>query len=368
MSDDGSEVIEEIEKTFLIQLSETDFKCSISRDYLIDPVLASDGHVYERKYIKKWLSEHETSPITRQTIDKKLIKCHKFNEILNNFYQLNPQYKPFSIVDVLKSVKNGDYNYKKYIDVIDRANEERLVTSNSNEKTQLLQNLRDIFSTDSFVDFLIDYKEENMCKWKGYNNWMLINFVCEFGSLKSIKKILTCPDIDLKNAVVTNQFQPIHFICSKYNTLNEEEQLEVIMFAIEHKMDFEAKTGQKNRPIHFICSTNTKLRGTNKLRAIELLINAGVDINARTNEENAPIHLVCSDNKNLYEQNQLDAIKLLVKNGADIEKQNNRNELPINLLSIMENTSLGSYWLEAVQYMINIGSNVSGKRMKLSFY
>ena len=45
--------------------------CSITQDLMRDPVVTCDGHTYERKAIEKWLSAHETSPNTGQTLRHK---------------------------------------------------------------------------------------------------------------------------------------------------------------------------------------------------------------------------------------------------------------------------------------------------------
>jgi Mg-chelatase subunit ChlD len=42
-----------------------EFMCPISMDLMTDPVMAPDGHTYERSAITEWLSTHNTSPITR---------------------------------------------------------------------------------------------------------------------------------------------------------------------------------------------------------------------------------------------------------------------------------------------------------------
>lgn len=47
-------------------------ECSITCERFVDPVLASDGHTYERSAIKTWLAEHATSPLTRQPMAAKL--------------------------------------------------------------------------------------------------------------------------------------------------------------------------------------------------------------------------------------------------------------------------------------------------------
>lgn len=40
------------------------FYCPISQQFMHDPVVLSDGHSYERKYIERWLQDHSTSPVS----------------------------------------------------------------------------------------------------------------------------------------------------------------------------------------------------------------------------------------------------------------------------------------------------------------
>ena len=37
---------------------------------MIDPVISSDGHTYERSAIEKWLNNNEQSPMTREIITR----------------------------------------------------------------------------------------------------------------------------------------------------------------------------------------------------------------------------------------------------------------------------------------------------------
>ena len=41
-----------------------EFECPITSDLMVDPVITSDGHTYERYAIKRWLSKNDTSPLT----------------------------------------------------------------------------------------------------------------------------------------------------------------------------------------------------------------------------------------------------------------------------------------------------------------
>eukprot|EP01051_Picozoa_sp_SAG22_P017923 SAG22_NODE_2881_length_2130_cov_1.194485_1_plen_602_part_10 len=41
-----------------------DFICPITQELMVDPVIATDGHSYERSAIERWLASHNTSPLT----------------------------------------------------------------------------------------------------------------------------------------------------------------------------------------------------------------------------------------------------------------------------------------------------------------
>ncbi len=42
----------------------------------VDPVIAEDGHTYEREAIALWLSDHFTSPMTRASMPSKRLVAH----------------------------------------------------------------------------------------------------------------------------------------------------------------------------------------------------------------------------------------------------------------------------------------------------
>jgi hypothetical protein len=46
-----------------------DLICPITFQIFRDPVIAGDGHAYERAAIVRWIAEHGTSPITRQPLN-----------------------------------------------------------------------------------------------------------------------------------------------------------------------------------------------------------------------------------------------------------------------------------------------------------
>jgi hypothetical protein len=44
------------------------FICPITQELLREPVIAEDGHTYEKEAIQNWLSKNQTSPLTRKQI------------------------------------------------------------------------------------------------------------------------------------------------------------------------------------------------------------------------------------------------------------------------------------------------------------
>jgi hypothetical protein len=60
-----------------------EFICSITMNLLKDPVIAADGHTYEREAITNWLKDNNRSPITNQPLkNKELIPNMKLISIL----------------------------------------------------------------------------------------------------------------------------------------------------------------------------------------------------------------------------------------------------------------------------------------------
>ena len=50
-----------------------DCKCLLTMSVMQDPVICDDNISYERSAIEEWLSNHDTSPMTRKQISDKLI-------------------------------------------------------------------------------------------------------------------------------------------------------------------------------------------------------------------------------------------------------------------------------------------------------
>jgi hypothetical protein len=62
------------------------YLCPITTDIMTDPVLCSDGHVYEKTAIQQWLSAHNTSPITKAVVCRNtIIPCFALKSLIQDF-------------------------------------------------------------------------------------------------------------------------------------------------------------------------------------------------------------------------------------------------------------------------------------------
>ena len=52
------------------------FICPITSACFVDPVMAADGHTYDRTAITEWLKKKNTSPMTREKLEDKKLKSN----------------------------------------------------------------------------------------------------------------------------------------------------------------------------------------------------------------------------------------------------------------------------------------------------
>ena len=62
-----------------------EFQCCISYEIMVDPVIAEDGHSYEKKEIERWFREHHRSPKTNQPIGTTLTENHALRNVIQDW-------------------------------------------------------------------------------------------------------------------------------------------------------------------------------------------------------------------------------------------------------------------------------------------
>ncbi|CAF1156528.1 unnamed protein product [Adineta steineri] len=84
-----------------------EFICPITLEIFRDPVKAGDGHIYEREAIQRWILEHGTSPITRQTLQiNDLVRDEQLRKMCQRKRQLSVSYNPQEDRVILPPLQN----------------------------------------------------------------------------------------------------------------------------------------------------------------------------------------------------------------------------------------------------------------------
>ncbi len=100
--------------------SNDDLICPITLQIFHDPVIAGDGHTYERAAIVRWILEHGTSPLTRQPLNINELKADDYLKNLTAQRRSSSTSSNYNInldQSVLQRQNSTiSYNYNIYID------------------------------------------------------------------------------------------------------------------------------------------------------------------------------------------------------------------------------------------------------------
>jgi hypothetical protein len=333
-----------------------------------NPVVAADGFMYEKECIEKWLKKSDKSPITNMKLSsKKLHSVHIFNKMLKKYKEIN------SICDL----SYDNLINEKRIDMIKHWNIGEIYCMICDLHKNYSQNNKkmfiEIFENDTLIDYLIDNKNEDNINDRDKNDMTLLYYICRYGNLNQLEKIINIKNIDLEMEYDLEQ-RALFYICSSETRLKDQEVINAIKLFIQHGVNLEEKNYSNMLLMEIILSVgDTNLTDKYQLEAIELLIDNGIVIKPSIREshgllhslcsqensdcdyhlkivkkfidigydpnapysdkglKNRPLHFVCEDsfsNKSF----RLRVIKLLVDNGADLEIEDYMGYRPIHLL------------------------------------
>lgn len=341
-------------------IPEDAFICPITKEYFVHPVFADDGHIYERSAIETWYAKHETSPLTREKINNKaLFSNHIFNNQLKEFYRIHPEIEILDVNKLIEIVNGESYTANhvlKYLQIISDINDVRLNKKKSEDKHET-QILIQILGNQKFADFLIDH---HPIDYVGGCKYMLIHYICRFGTLESIKKIVNRPDIDLE-AANFNGTRPIHFLFSAFTNVHDAHQLEAIKLLVEKGVNLESINKFGEYSLLLLCSNDNNLSDEFQYEAIKFLIEKNVNLNVKSNENSYPIHQICKEKTQLSEENRVKILQLLVDKGANLDVPNSDGMNPIHMLCSKDSKITGDNRIKAIQILLNNNVNVFTK-------
>merc|ERR1712096_499503 len=88
---------------------EDSFKCPITLNYMIDPVIAADGHTYERHAIERWFGDgHGTSPKTgAPLVHTNTVRNHALRNAIEEYVKTVPREdRPVPVAERSEPVAN----------------------------------------------------------------------------------------------------------------------------------------------------------------------------------------------------------------------------------------------------------------------
>jgi len=232
-----------------------EYICPLSKKIFLNPVVASDGNIYEKQEIKKW-------------------------KIYNNKSPLNPEIILNDTFLIVRTIKN------EITEMINKTPELRL------QQYMILKKDYTLYKQE--VIRLLSSKLNGYHILK-YNKFILNDFVINMHSLIELAHTAykkNYINLDIMQYIIINSIDRdstltkgegiriIHYFC-----LNKE--IEIIKYLIENKLvDYECEDLNKDRPIHYIC----KYCGPDMIKY--MVDNTTVDLYCKNDKGVTPINMI----------------------------------------------------------------------------
>lgn len=256
-------------------------KCPITTMIMYEPVTASDGFVYEKEAIDKWLTMNRQSPVTRKTLNKELYPAVAIKNYINNYISENPhkkdkQYRPSNDhadnIELIESYVDA----KRYEKLLEYKN---FVVAKMRFE-QVLVNCNDLKIIYHILDNEYINKDDNMDK--------SIHIACKAKRLDLVKYLVEQKGFDIN---CKGYKYAAHYAC-------EQNNLELLEYLLSFKkdngdicLDLEVVAHSGLKPIHYACRYAD-------FSIVKLLVDLGVDLDSKTrNDDRRPLHYACY-NKN----------------------------------------------------------------------
>jgi len=274
------------------------FVCPLSHEIFNDPVVAEDGHLYERSAIDEWLTGNESSPITREPIGNKLVESYTIKNIIEAMLIQNPKMKE----QQFKVDNTYNKNLSKIHSFITNEQFDKLLNyTKYNLETLIKNSLFTILlngASSKVIKYVIDNSLDLDCDT--LMGKKPVHYVCISGKTDIIKHMFD-KGVNLEAKDETD-WRPIHHVC--YNS-NQE----MVRYLLEKKVSLDCKTKYGWLPIHAICNYSSA-------EMIKAFIKTGIGLNAKISMYNGSnANYGCADlirlNSKLKDSEKVELLKLL---------------------------------------------------------
>ena len=287
----AGKIEDETDSTTPVPLDE--FICPITQDTFVDPVVASDGHTYEKAAIQRHIeTSGPFSPITREHISRNLIPNRHIQGIIEQRCSSNRQ---------------------------------RLVAAIKSKNRELAK------------QYFTSHKQLLSCELEnGYTAWHL---ACEYGTSFIVEDLLAILQADthslkcLLEVVPPIKFSPSNANCVLEillrNRLLKDEHTEKASLLIKLGADLEQPDSTNNTLLHRLV-----IHRRNLCASVRWLVNShSVNLETRNNQGNTALLLAIECGSMLM-------VAELINLGAKINVQNNLQYSPIALALLKDKQSI----------------------------
>ena len=279
------------------------FTCPLTGELLFEPVIADDGHLYEKQVISTWLSNNDISPITRQYISDNLKDCYVIKNIIDELIKHTPELKK----NQYKPDMTFHSNISKILNYIDNNRYDKLLEFTEYDAKYLVDNgtWHIIISNAGYN--IVKYVIDNCINFYDDMHEPLIFETCEYASDEIICYIIDKYNdeyAELLNFQNVTGWTILHILCQRnlYNSIKK---------MIDRNVNLELETDDGWRPIHASCFYCDE-------KVIKLLLTKKVNIQSKIRKFNGEISkFSCTDlikmNNKLNRENKDQLCKLIYR-------------------------------------------------------
>ena len=250
-------------------------RCPISMTLCYDPVIAEDGYTYERNYIESHFKVKRTSPMTNETIGKKLITN-------------------FIVKQTIQSVLENNPNLQKEFDESKKENCRKYSSAELYDECESGNNINNI-------RLLINHGVN--VNWVNNMGLTPLLVACIWDYVEVARLLLdNGAEVDKTNK---SGMTPLY-------VASQNGHLDLARLLLEKGADINKTNHEGWTPLHAACIGTLLPSDPRSVNVVQLLIENNADINCLTNEGQKPIDIAC-------EMKQYDIVeKLYIKKNISV--------------------------------------------------
>ena len=226
--------------------------CPITKQIYLEPVMAEDGHTYEKTGFIESYMLNKKSPVSNAEISANTTTNYLIKSIVDMYLHQNPDEKCKQFVKIIvpkgEQIYNNTFDYTLFDwhEIFKLSNYDACLLYRNEEKM--------IYIIDNSID--LEHKDSN--------KWTPIHYICKYSTNKVIKHIV---DKGANLEVMTeNKWKAIHFVCL-YSTPT------IIKYVRERTKDINDTETDGLRTIDAILERNISYKLTGIVNKTDKLLN-----------------------------------------------------------------------------------------------